>query len=95
MTREEAAVNLEQHVRRDNTMMRLTPKDNDAMILAIVALRRLDELEKWAKAHMETIGHYGDPWGEELGVYNTLEAVLKALNGQMEWPEGEEDGKVE
>jgi len=96
VTREEAAQSLVYHIETLRDQIRgcyatyevaeVWKHDLEALLLAQAALRRLDELEQWARAHLETIGLYGDPWGEELGCYNTLDALLGALNGEMTFP---------
>jgi len=109
VTREEAAQGLDYHIDglQDMISQPVYPPeirevwvhDLLTLVMAQRALRRLDELERWAKAWLEWEEKYGKPVSRSvIGHYlpcGFWRMFLDALCGDMQLPEEMKDGEVE
>jgi len=87
MTNEEAAKRLETRVHWDIEFICCDQEDFtenlDAIEVGAAALRRLDELEKWAGAWENYYAEGPNSWPNTAGFYKNF---IVALHGEREWP---------
>ena len=88
MTNEEAAKRLETRVHWDIEFICCDQEDFtenlDAIEMGAAALRTLDDVERWAEAHIKYWGQSDEEY--YIGIRDGLIMAVDALHGEREWP---------